>query len=413
MESEGTSADKARSAPDPDDPAKPKTLPEVDKPSWKYTAKKAFQEFRMDQCTDQAAALTYYAVLALFPALLALVSLLGVFGQSESTVNTLLDLVRSLGQEEAAQVVEPVIRQMVGAQAAGLALIIGLGTALWSASGYVGAFGRTMNRIYQIDEGRPVWKLRPLQLLITLVCVIAVALILLALVVSGPIAQAIGDVLGIEGVITVFNWVKWPIILAVVVLIIALLYYATPNIRQPKFKWISVGATIAIVVWLIASLGFGFYVSNFGSYNKTYGSLAGVIVFLLWLWITNLALLFGAEVDSELERARQLEAGIEAEETLQLPPRDTRQSEKKAAQKEQTIAEGRAIREAAEEAQSEQDGDGEDDQGRSGGSSAGQPRGGAERREGGEVENRTAGIALGVAGGTAQNAVNKIFRRKK
>ena len=181
---------------------------------------------------------------------------------------------------------------------------------------------------------------------------LAVALALMAIVVSGPVARAIGDTLGVgEGAVTAFNIVKWPVILAVVIVIVALLYYATPNVRQPKFHWISVGAAIGIGVWLLASAAFGFYVSNFGSYNKTYGSLAGVIIFLLWLWLTNLALLFGAEVDSELERARELEAGIEAEETLQLPPRDTKKSDKAAAKREEVIAEGRAIREAAEEAQ--------------------------------------------------------------
>ena len=288
---------------------------------------------------------------------------------------------------------------MVTAQGAGIGLVVGLGIALWSASGYIGAFGRALNRVYEVDEGRPIWKLRPLQLFITLICVIAVALALMAIVVSGPVARAIGDTLGVgEGAVTAFNIVKWPVILAVVIVVVALLYYATPNVRQPKFHWISVGAAIGIGVWLLASAAFGFYVSNFGSYNKTYGSLAGVIIFLLWLWLTNLALLFGAEVDSELERARELEAGIEAEETLQLPPRDTKKSEKAAAKREESIAEGRAIREAAEEAQAAEAkaAEGELGQGE-------QPD-----------DNRSnAGLALGVAGGAAQNAVNKILRRNK
>ena len=398
MASEGTSAEKVRNAPDPDAPEKPDSPPELSKPSWRYTAKKALREFFADQCTDQAAALTYYSVLALFPALLALVSLLGVFGQGESTVNALLDMVRSLGQQNAAQVLEDPVRQMVTTQGAGIGVITGLLIALWSASGYVGAFGRAMNRVYEIDEGRPVWKLRPLQLLITLICVLAVALVLMAVVVSGPMARAVGDALGIgEGAVTAFNILKWPVILFVVVLIVALLYYATPNVRQPKLRWISVGAAIGIGVWLLASVAFGLYVSNFGSYNKTYGSLAGVIIFLLWLWLTNLALLFGAEVDSELERARQLEAGIEAEETLQLPPRDTAKSEKAAAKREAAIAEGRAIREAvgAQAAEAK--------------AAEGEPR----RGEQPDDQRSNAGLALGVAGGAAQNAVNKILRRKK
>ena len=193
MERAGTSAAKAGTAPDPDDPSKPASPTDLTKPSWRYTAKNAFREFMADQCTDQAAALTYYSVLALFPALLALVSLLGIFGQGESTVNAMLDMVRSLGQQGAAQVIEEPVRQMVSAQGAGIGLVVGLVIALWSASGYVGAFGRALNRVYEVDEGRPIWKLRPLQLLITLICVLAVALVLIAVVVSGPVARAVGD----------------------------------------------------------------------------------------------------------------------------------------------------------------------------------------------------------------------------
>ena len=233
------------------------------------------------------------------------------------------------------------ITQMTETNAAGFALVFGLVGALWSASGYVGAFGRAMNRIYEVDEGRPFWKLRPLNLAITIVSVVLAALVLLGLVVSGPFASELGDTLGVgDTTVTVWNIVKWPIMLLVVVFLVAVLYYATPNVEQPKFRWISVGAGLAIVVWILASLAFGLYVANFGSYNKTYGSLAGVIILLLWLWLTNLALLFGAEVDAELERSRQLQAGIEAEESLQLPPRDTRRSEKEAAKLEAQIAEG-------------------------------------------------------------------------
>ena len=206
-----------------------------------------------------------------------------------------------------------------------------------------------MNRIYQIDEGRPVWKLRPLQLVLTLAGIILVALVLIGLVVSGSLAESIGDVIGLgDTAVTAWNIAKWPVMLAIVIALVAVLYYATPNVKQPKFRWMSVGAAIAILTWLVASVAFGFYVANFGSYNQTYGSLAGVIVFLLWLWLTNLALLFGAEVDAELERSRRLQAGIAAEESLQLPPRDTRASDKKAEKYEERIEEGRRLREQAE-----------------------------------------------------------------
>jgi membrane protein len=312
--------------------------------------KQAWAEFRRDQCTDLAAGLTFYAVLSLFPALLAMISLLGVFGEGESTTDTLLDLVQRIGQEDAVDQLREPIRQMTETNAAGFALVFGLAGAIWSASGYVGAFGRAMNRIYEVDEGRPFWKLRPVNLAITVVSVILAASVLLGLVVTGPFAEELGDTIGLgDAAVTAWNIAKWPVMLLVVVVLVAILYHSTPNVKQPKFRWISVGAGLAIVVWILASLGFGLYVSNFGSYNQTYGSLAGVIIFLLWLWLTNLALLFGAEVDAELERSRQLQAGIPAEETLQLPPRDTRRSEKEAAKLEAQIEEGRELREHAQQ----------------------------------------------------------------
>lgn len=349
MAREGASVEKAQTAPHEDDSRKPDSPADLAKPAWSYTAKKAWMEFGRDQCTDLAAALTYYAVLAIFPAMLALVSLLGVFGQGQSTTDALLDIVRQLGQGSAADALKGPIEQMTQTRAAGFAFVFGIVGAIWSASGYIGAFGRAMNRIYQIDEGRPVWKLRPLQLLLTLAGIILVAFVLIGLVVSGPLAKSIGDVIGLgDTAVTVWNIAKWPVMLAIVIVLVAVLYYATPNVKQPKFRWMSIGAAIAILVWLVASVAFGFYVANFGSYNKTYGSLAGVIVFLLWLWLTNLALLFGAEVDAELERSRQLQAGIEAEENLQLPPRDTRASDKKAEKLQEKVEEGRRLREEAQ-----------------------------------------------------------------
>jgi membrane protein len=346
----GAAASKAHTAPPPDDPRKPESPPDLHRRSWWYAVKQAWAEFRRDQCTDLAAGLTFYAVLSLFPALLAMISLLGVFGEGESTTDTLLDLVQRIGQEDAVDQLREPIRQMTETNAAGFALVFGLAGAIWSASGYVGAFGRAMNRIYEVDEGRPFWKLRPVNLAITVVSVILAASVLLGLVVTGPFAEELGDTIGLgDAAVTAWNIAKWPVMLLVVVVLVAILYHSTPNVKQPKFRWISVGAGLAIVVWILASLGFGLYVSNFGSYNQTYGSLAGVIIFLLWLWLTNLALLFGAEVDAELERSRQLQAGIPAEETLQLPPRDTRRSEKEAAKLEAQIEEGRELREHAQQ----------------------------------------------------------------
>jgi membrane protein len=282
----------------------------------------------------------------MFPALLAMVALLGIVGQDASTTDTLLELVERVGQQDAVDQLRQPITQMTESDAAGLAFVVGVAGAVWSASGYVGAFGRAMNRIYEVDEGRPFWKLRPLNLVITILTLLLASVVLLGLVVTGPFAQELGDTLGLgDTAVTLWNIAKWPILLFVVVFVVAVLYYATPNVQQPKFRWISVGAGFAIVVWILASLGFGLYVANFGSYNATYGALGGVIILLLWLWLTNVALLLGAEVDAEIERSRQLQAGIEAEEVLQLPPRDTRRSESESAKLAEQIEQGRALRE--------------------------------------------------------------------
>lgn len=341
-----TSTAKAGQAPAPDDSRKPDSPSDVTKPSWKYIAKKTLREFTKDQCPDLAAALTYYAVLSLFPAMLALVSLIGLFGDPAKTTTALLEIVRGFAPAETVNTVSGPVAELASAPAAGLTLVIGLGTALWSASGYVGAFGRAMNRIYEVDEGRPFVKLRGTMLAVTLLAVVIVAILAGMLVLSGPVAEAVGGLIGLSGVfLTIWDIAKWPVMVALIIAIIAVLYYATPNVKQPKFKWMSLGSGIALFIFLLASLGFGFYVGNFGNYNKTYGALGGVIVMLLWLWILNMSLLFGAEFDAEMERGRQLQAGIEAEETIQLPPRDTKKSEKLQKQEEEDIQHGRELRE--------------------------------------------------------------------
>ena len=345
-------------APHPEHEDKPDSPDEMTKPSWFYVLRKTAGEFTKDECTDLAAALTYYAVLALFPAVVALLSLVGVVGQSQQTVSTLMQILRDVGAGSIASTLEPTLTTLAGSQAAGFALVVGLAGALWSASGYVNSFSRAMNRIYEIGEGRPIWKLRPLMLLVTLVMVLLAALVLVALVLTGPAADAVGSALGLGStVVTVWSIAKWPVLLAVVVVIVAILYWATPNVQQPKFRWMSIGALLAIVVWVLASAAFGFYVANFSSYNATYGSLAGVIVFLLWLWITNLALLFGAELDAEMERGRELQAGIAAEESVQLPARDTTKIEKTEAKRREDVERGRALRLSRGETQDADDAD--------------------------------------------------------
>ncbi|WP_423920371.1 YihY/virulence factor BrkB family protein [Frigoribacterium sp. 2-23] len=387
------SSTREATSPAPDDDRKPDAPTDLHKRSWKYVFGKTLREFSKDQCTDLAASLTYYAVLALFPGLLAVVSLLGLFGQAQATTDAMLQLIGQLGSPSVADTLRGPIAEVTGSPAAGITFVVGVVGALFSASGYVGAFGRAMNRIYEIDEGRPIWKLRPTNLAITAVTVVLVVIAGLILVLSGGIAQAVGDVIGL-GSTALFVWgiVKWPVLAIIVVVVVAILFYFSPNVKQPKFRWISLGSLLAIGIWLVASVGFGFYVANFSNYNKTYGSLGAVIVFLLWLWITNNALLFGAEFDAEIERGRELQAGMKAERDILLPPRDTAQSDKKKAKEAQDELDGMRLRQQAaaairrEEARGDagddrddSDSDGRDSGGSDGRGSKGDRKGARER----------------------------------
>lgn len=338
-----------RNAPDPEASGKPDSPDDLHKRSWKYVLRKTIREFSSDQCTDIAASLTYYAVLSLFPGLIAIFSLLGVVGQGKAASDAVLGIIEQVAPGDTVDTIRGPIEQIAESPGAGFALITGILLAIWSASGYVGAFSRAMNRIYEIEEGRPFWKLKPAQLLVTVITIVLLVIAAIILVVSGSVTKAIGDALGIGDVPqTIWSIAKWPLLIFIVVLVVAILYYATPNAKQPKFRWISMGALLAIIVLALATAAFGFYVGNFSNYDRTYGSLAGVIIFLLWLWIANLALLFGAEFDAELERGRQLQAGIAAEEDIQLPPRDTRKSDKAAEKERQDIEKGREIRQNAD-----------------------------------------------------------------
>jgi membrane protein len=334
--------------PDPDAASKPEGPEDLHKPTWTYALKKTAKEFGSDQCTDLAAALVYYSVLALGPAVIAIVSVLGLL--SPDAVKQLTDqflVPVKTSSPGVYNIVTQLITNATRTQGVGIGLVVGILGALWSASGYVGAFGRAMNRIYSIPEGRPVWKLRPTQLVVTVVLVVLVVLGALILVSTGPIVDQIAGVIGFGGVaLTVFQIVKWPILVVIAVAAIAILYYFSPNVRQPKFKWTSTGSLLALVVWALATVALGLYLSftGGGSYAKTYGAVAGVIVFLLWLWITNLVLLFGAEFDAELERSRELQAGIAAEEQIQLPMRDTRLSDKKAEKHREDVEQARRLR---------------------------------------------------------------------
>ena len=287
------------------------------------TLKRTVSEFKEDALTDSAAALTYYAVLSIFPALIALVSIVGLVFDPARITKALTDLVSEVGPASAVETFKGPIESITASSGtAGLGLILGLAGALWTASGYVGAFMRASNAIYEIEEGRPFWKLRPLQIFVTLILELMLAIVVLGLIVSGPLATAIGNAVGVgDTALTLFNIAKWPLLLVIVAVMVAVLYYAAPNAKLPGFKWISPGSVLAVVIWILASAAFAFYVANFGSYDKTYGALGGVITFLVWMWITNLAVLFGAELNAELERSRELEAGEPAEHEIQLPPR--------------------------------------------------------------------------------------------
>ena len=302
----------------------PRELSDLEKRTWWGTVKRTVSEFRKDNLTDWAAALTYYAVLSLFPALIALISLVGLVVDPATITRVLTETVSALGPSSAVDTFRSPIENIANNQrTAGVLLIVGLATALWTASGYTGAFMRASNAIYEREEGRPFWKLRPLQIVVTLVLVLLAALVVVALIVSGPVAKALGDAVGLgDTAVLVWQIAKWPVMLVVVMFMLAVLYWSAPNAKPAGFRWVSPGSVLAVIVWIAASAAFAFYVANFGSYNETYGTLGGAIVFLVWLWITNVAVLLGAELNAETERGRELQAGVPgAEEEIQAPYR--------------------------------------------------------------------------------------------
>jgi membrane protein len=275
--------------------------------------KRTLKGFSKDNLTDWSAALTYYGVLAIFPALIVLVSVLGLIGPSAT--QPLIDNLGKVAPGPAKEIFTSALKNLQGSKGtAGVLFVVGLAGALWSASGYVSAFMRASNAIYGMPEGRPVWKTLPLRVVLTLVLVVLLAVSAVAVTLSGGLAKEAGGVIGLsDTAVTVWNIAKWPVLLVVVSFMFALLYWAAPNVKHPKFRWVSPGGALAVIGWIIASLAFAFYVANFGSYNKTYGALAGPIVFLVWLWVSNLMILLGAEFNAELERGRAA-----------LEPRDTR-----------------------------------------------------------------------------------------
>jgi len=315
------------------DPVRADYAPEgaESKASLGATLKRTLTEFQEDNLSDWAAALTYYGLLSLFPALIAMVSLLGIFGDPQTTTSKLTEIITEIGPESGAETFEGPIKSITENQsAAGFAFVFGLAAALWSASGYVGAFTRASNIIYETPEGRPFWKLRPLQIAVTLAMIIMMALLAVGLVLTGPVVEAVANPIGLSSTaVDVWNIAKWPVMAAIFILMVDVLYYTTPNVKLRGFKWVTPGAILSIVVWAIASALFAFYVSNFSSYDKTYGTLAGLVVLLLWFWITNLAILFGHQMNAERERSEEIKEGHpRAEKEIQLEPRDEPKDQK-------------------------------------------------------------------------------------
>ena len=302
-------------------PEGPGDLP---KRSWWGVLRRTVREFKEDNLTDWAAALTYYGVLSIFPALLALVSVLGLIGPSAT--QPLIDNLGAVAPGPAKQIFTSAIQNLQKSSgAAGLLFIVGIAGALWSASGYVAAFMRASNAIYDVGEGRPIWKTLPTRVLTTVVLLLMLATVAIGVTLTGGLAGQVGKLLGIgTTAVTVWDIAKWPVLLLVVITMFAILYWAAPNVKHPRFRWISPGGVVGVLLWLAASAAFAFYVANFASYNKTYGALGGVIVFLVWLWISNIAILLGAEFNAEVERGRQMAAGHPEDREPFLPLRDTR-----------------------------------------------------------------------------------------
>jgi membrane protein len=302
----------------------PQRPTDLSRRSWWAVLKRTVKEFNNDNLTDWAAALTYYSMLSIFPTLVVLVAVLGLLGPSAT--QSLIDNVSQVVPGQTRDVIVNAIRELQASRGlAGPLAIIGLALALWSASGYIGAFMRASNAIYEMPEGRPLWKVWPLRIALTLAVVVLLAASVVGVIATGTVADRLGRMLGMGSTgVQIWEIAKWPVIVILVSLAFALLYWATPNVKLPSFRWLSPGGLLAVLLWAAASAGFAFYVANFSSYNKTYGSLAGVIVFLIWLWISNIAVLLGAEFDAELARGRGIAAGKHPDEEPFLPPRDTR-----------------------------------------------------------------------------------------
>jgi membrane protein len=297
-------------------------LSDLSRGAWRDVLKRTFREYKDDNLTDLAAALTYYGVLAIFPMLIVLVSILGLIGHSAT--QPLIENLGKVAPGPAREIFTSAIKNVQsGKGTAGIMFIVGLAGGLWSASAYIAGFMRASNIVWDVGEGRPIWKTIPLRLAVTLVTVVLLTVSAVAVVLTGGLAKEVGDVIGVRSsAVTIWDIAKWPVLVLVVSLMVSILYYASPNVRHPGFRWITPGSVLAVLLWIVASAAFAFYVASFASYNKTYGALGGIVVFLVWLWITNTVILLGAELNAEIERGRQIQAGAPADREPFLKPRD-------------------------------------------------------------------------------------------
>jgi membrane protein len=302
--------------------SKPSKLSQLRWSTWRGVVLRSGKSFMDDNCTDWAAALTYYGVLALFPGAIVIVALTSLVASGEDAINTILGMMRDLLPPDVMEPIETPIRTVLEERgSAKLLLSFGAIAAVWSASGFVGAFVRASNAIYGVEEGRKWYVLRPLQLGLTVVSLVLLAIIALGLIVSGPVVEAIGDALRVgETTRSLWEIGKWPVLVVLAGLLLTLLFWIAPNVQQPRLRWITVGGAVALVAWLVMSFGFGLYVSNFGSYDATYGSLGAIVIFLIWLYLSNCALMLGVEINAEVARGRAIQAGEPAEEPV-LEPR--------------------------------------------------------------------------------------------
>ncbi len=315
---------------------------------WRLVAQATIRGSVRHQLFDQAAALTYYAVLSLAPSLLALVSLGAIFGEGERSVNALLQTITDVAPGSAINLLKKPLENFASSPSVGYALVAGVLIAIWATSSYVACFGRSLNRIYGIEEGRSIWKLRPYEILIALILMVFALITVAALVLSDPVADSIGDTFVI-GSTPQMIWliVKWPVLVAAVTVIVGILYYVTPNLKRSGFRWLGAGALVSVIAVICVSLLFALYVNNFAHFDRTYSSFAGIIVVLIWIWVINVVLLFGADFDAQVERVRELEAGWPAEHTVQLEPRDSTLIERNAKRRHDELVAARHIREAA------------------------------------------------------------------